>query len=107
MAPSHIAFQHPQHQEEEVEYSQILAHYENRQPEILQIIRLLVEQETPSDDKIRLDAFAQLLAGRYGAVGATVKVIENEARGNHVRAVFADPAYVSDLDAKPALILCH
>ena len=32
----------------------------------------LVTQETPSDDKARLDAFAAFLADRFGTVGATV-----------------------------------
>jgi glutamate carboxypeptidase len=88
-------------------YSDVLDYFSQKQDEILQTIRLLVEQETPSDDKERLDAFARLLAERYQAAGAAVEIIANETRGDHVRATFADPAYVTDLNAKPALILCH
>lgn len=87
--------------------SSLLSYFAEKQEEILQTIRLLVEKETPSDDKPRLDAFARLLAERYRAVGAEVEVIANEERGDHVRAVLADPAYVADPAAKPALILCH
>lgn len=88
-------------------YTELLDYFEQKQPEILQTIRLLVEEETPSDDKARLDTFARLLANRYQEAGARVEIIENAERGDHVRAVFANPTFVSDPDAKPALILCH
>jgi glutamate carboxypeptidase len=85
----------------------LLTYFQDRQQEMLAAIRLLVEQETPSDNKPLLDAFAGLLAERYQAVGARTQIIENETRGNHVRAVFDDPAVVADPDARPALVLCH
>jgi len=82
----------------------LLAWFESQQPQMLDAIREVVEEETPSDDKSRLDAFAERLAERYRAVGAVVEVIPSERRGNHVCARFT-PA--STGDAKPALILCH
>jgi glutamate carboxypeptidase len=85
----------------------ILAYFEEKQPAILETIQMLVELETPSADKARLDAFAQLLADRYAAVGARTEIIPSAERGNHVRAIFDDPAYVADPQAAPALILCH
>lgn len=85
----------------------LVGFYQTKREEILDTIRLLVEHETPSDDKPRLDAFASLLAKRYRSVGFQVDVIPNLERGNHVRAVFANPAQVVDPTAKPALILCH
>jgi len=85
----------------------LVGFYQTKQEKILDTIRLLVEQETPSDDKDRLDAFAALLAKRYRAVGFQADIIPNPERGNHVRAVFANPAHVADPTAKPALILCH
>lgn len=81
--------------------------YQTKREEILATIRLLVEQETPSDDKARLDAFAGLLARRYAKVGMQTAVIPNPDAGDHLRAVFANPAFVADPTAKPALILCH
>lgn len=90
-----------------MDHQALLSYFEHRQTDMLETIRQLVEQETPSDDKARLDAFARVLAHRYEAAGADVEVIANEVRGDHVRAVFADPAYVADVGAKPALILCH
>lgn len=88
-------------------HTAILSYFEQKQAEILNVIRQLVEEETPSDDKARLDAFADKLAQRYAAAGAQTEVIANRERGNHVRAVFADGAFVADPTAKPALILCH
>ncbi len=88
-------------------YTSVQSYFEQKQAEILDAIRLLVEEETPSDDKVRLDAFAGRLAERYRAAGAQVELINNVERGNHVRAIFADAAHVADPAAKPALILCH
>lgn len=85
----------------------LVGFYHTKREEILATIRLLVEHETPSDDKARLDAFAALLAKRYAAVGFQADVIPNPERGNHLRALFANPAHVTDPTAKPALILCH
>lgn len=76
-----------------------------RQEEMLALIGELVSQETPSSDKERLDAFAELLAGRLRAAGAEVTVIPGGERGNHVRATFATPQ--TDPNAQPALVLCH
>ncbi len=72
-------------------------------PKILQTIELLVTQETPSHDKPRLDAFAALLDGRFSQAGATVEILPNATRGNHVRAHFAH----GNTTEKPALVLCH
>jgi glutamate carboxypeptidase len=68
---------------------------------MLGAIRQMVVQETPSSDKPRLDAFAEYLAGRLRGAGASVEIIANVERGNHVRATYAGP------HTNPALILCH
>lgn len=90
----------------------LITHFQSRHAAMLDAIQRTVEQETPSDDKGRLDLFADYLAQIYKEVGADVAILPNNTpdatgilRGNHVRATFmpdgADPA------AKPALILCH
>lgn len=86
-------------------YQTLLTYFDTHHGAMLDLVRQLVTQETPSSDKARLDAFADFLAGRFGAVGAAVEIIPNEKRGNHVRARFAAPS--ADSTAKPALILCH
>ncbi|MDQ3247629.1 MAG: M20 family metallopeptidase [Chloroflexota bacterium] len=88
-----------------MDYQQLLAYFHTNQPALLNLIRQLVTQETPSSDKPRLDAFAAFLADRLQAAGATVEVIANAERGNHVRATFTTPN--TNFTAKPALVLCH
>ncbi len=84
---------------------QIHDYFNDRQPDMLQRVHEYVVQETPTTDKARLDAFADLLAERFLALGAKVDVIPVRERGNHVRARFR--ALDAPEDAKPALILCH
>ena len=82
----------------------LLDYFNARQTEMLSVIEQLVTQETPSSDKARLDAFAEFLAQRLRSAGATVEILPNAERGNHVRARFGPS---SDDGVKPALILCH
>ncbi len=86
---------------------QLIEYYGRQQREILETIRDLVVEETPTDDKSRLDVFAAKLAGRYTDAGLETEIIANTTRGNHLRARFTDPAHVGSRDAAPALILCH
>ncbi|HQY94809.1 M20 family metallopeptidase [Caldilinea sp.] len=81
----------------------LIAYFQQHHPDLLETIRLLVTQETPSHDKPRLDAFAALLAARLTDAGATVEIVDQPARGNHLRARFVHGASTE----KPALVLCH
>lgn len=78
-------------------------YFYRRQGEILETIRLFVSQETPSHDKPRLDAFADLLTRRLAAAGASVEILVQPTRGNHVRGQFIH----GNATEKPALVLCH
>ena len=80
----------------------LLNYFDTRQSEMIDVIRQLVTQETPSSDKPRLDAFAEFLATRLREVGADVEVLQQEARGNHIRARFGPQN-----NEPQALILCH
>lgn len=80
----------------------LLNYFDTRQSEMIDVIRQLVTQETPSSDKPRLDAFAEFLAARLREVGADVEVLQQEARGNHIRARFGPQN-----NEPQALILCH
>ncbi|MBE2240346.1 MAG: M20 family metallopeptidase [Caldilineaceae bacterium] len=79
------------------------SYFQHHRDDLLETIRTLVTQETPSHDKPRLDAFAALLAQRLTAAGAVVEVIEQPQRGNHLRARFTH----GNTTEKPALVLCH
>ena len=85
----------------------LIAHYESQQPRILETIESLVVEETPTDDKKRLDIFAAKLADRYKAAGLETEIIATAQRGNHIRASFNAAAHVINPQAAPALILCH
>ena len=69
-------------------HQQLIAHYESRQPQMLETIEALVVEETPTDDKKRLDIFSAKLADRYMAAGMEPEFIANPTRGNHLRASF-------------------
>ena len=86
-------------------YQQIRDYFTQRRAEMLAVIQELVSQETPSDDKVRLDAFAEYLARRMSGVGAQVDIVSVAERGNHVRARFGHDRHGPDV--KQALILCH
>ena len=72
---------------------------------MLDALRRLVERETPSSDKPRLDAFAEALAQRYTAAGAQVDILSSPTSGNHLRARVGHRAGAGS--ARQALILCH
>ncbi len=83
----------------------LLGYFKARQDAMLDVIRQLVIQETPSSDKPRLDAFAEFLTQRLRGAGATVELIPS-VQGSHVVARFSQGAGAASA-AKPALILCH
>ena len=86
---------------------QLIPFYEQQQSQILKTIGEHVEEETPTDEKGRLDAFAARLADRYTLAGLNTEVISNRSRGNHLRARFQAEQYVDQPEIAPALILCH
>jgi glutamate carboxypeptidase len=83
----------------------LLAYFSEQEPAILATIKELVIRETPSDDKPRLDAFAEYYAERLRTAGAVVDILPCAERGNHVRARLGHGAFPPEV--KPALILCH
>jgi glutamate carboxypeptidase len=70
---------------------------------MLQVLRTLVEHESPSRDKPALDLLAAGLAARLAAIGARVTVQANSRGGDHVLGVFPG----LEADAPPALLLGH
>ncbi len=84
-------------------FANLLTYFSAQKAPLLAVVRQFVEEETPSRDKPRLDAFIAGLAARYAAVGASTEIIDNVTHGNHLRARFVHGAS----DAAPALILCH
>ncbi|MEZ4683017.1 MAG: hypothetical protein R2932_53290 [Caldilineaceae bacterium] len=83
----------------------LLTYFQEQQPAILTQIEALVTQETPSGDKVRLDAFAAYLADRFRDVGADVTVVPNSERVTMSLPAMVPPS--APVEAKQALILCH
>ncbi len=88
-----------------MEYQALLSHFSEKEPEMLDVIGDLVSRETPTEDKPRLDAFAEYYADRLRQAGADVEIVPCAERGNHVRAYFGHDQF--DGTVKPALVLCH
>ena len=74
-----------------------------RRVEWLETLAGLVEHESPSGDKPRLDLLAGGIASRLRAIGGEVSVVTNHEGGNHILARFFDRAD----GCKPALVLGH
>ena len=78
-----------------------LSYAESQRGWLLRAAEALVRAESPSTDKAAVDACGALLAGELRAIGGRVEMLEQAARGNHVRASFG-----GDGEA-PILILGH
>lgn len=81
---------------------QLLPYFAAREADILDAVRGFVEEETPSRDKPRLDAFVAGLARRYAAVGARTEIVANPDAGDHLRTRLGEATGL-----RPALVLCH
>ncbi len=63
-------------------------------------LKLLVETESPSNDKSAVDRVGTIIAEEAGKLGAHVDVIPNQTTGNHVLCKWGS-------GQKPILLLCH
>jgi glutamate carboxypeptidase len=79
----------------------------SRRDDIVSMLRMLVEHESPSRDKPALDRLADRLTGLLVAVGATtIERIPNPDGGDHLRARF-DFGHTGPEAPRPALLLSH
>ena len=74
-----------------------------------QLLKCLVETESPSHDKSAVDRVGAIVADQARKLGAQVEIIPNEATGDHVLARFAPSGAVGEVELpdKPVLLLCH
>ena len=82
--------------------SEHLAYFTARRDQIVATIRELVEIESPSDNKAAVDALSDVVAVKFAALGATVKIHSAQNFGNHLQAEFGGAS-----NAKPILLLGH
>lgn len=79
-----------------------LAYFEERLDAMVATIRELVETESPSDDKAAVDGLADVVAGKFAALGGAVRMHRAVEFGNHLQVDFAGAA-----GGKPVLLLGH
>src|SRR5260370_42368422 len=62
--------------------------FEARKPEMIALLKRLVESESPSHDKAAEDRVGKIVADECRRLGADVQVVKNARSGNHVLADF-------------------
>ena len=74
-----------------------------------QLLKTLVETESPSHDKAAVDRVGAIVAEEASKLGAQVEIIPNEKTGDHVVARFPSPSGrgVRGEGEKPIILLCH
>lgn len=82
--------------------SGLLKFFQERLPSCVELLRTLVEMESYTKDKPRVDALAAFLSGEFGARGAEAEILYEPEAGNLLKAVWR-----SHLPTKPALVLGH
>jgi glutamate carboxypeptidase len=79
-----------------------LRYFQQRNTEIVQTIRQLVETESPSDNKQAVDRLGALIAGRFEGLGGHAKFHRVQSFGDHLRVDFD-----GSRGGKPVLLLGH
>jgi glutamate carboxypeptidase len=67
----------------------LLKDLRGREKEMLRLLERFVVRESPSHDKIAVDAMGQIVAAEWHRRGAKVQIVPQAKRGNHVRAEIA------------------
>lgn len=78
---------------------------ESRTPEMIALLKQLVETESPSHDKAAVDNVGKIVAQECRRLGAEVQVVENTVSGDHVVAHFRPP--VDALSTSGEILLLH
>ena len=84
------------------ELIQTLSYFQERNDQIIQTIRQLVETESPSDNKEAVDRLGTLLAGRFEGLGGHAKFHRVQNFGDHLQVDFDGTS-----GGKPVMLLGH
>ena len=82
--------------------TRLLEFFEQRRDSIVETICELVEIESPSDDKVACDRIGQVLAVKFGKLGAKITRHKSAQFGDHLQAAFE-----SKNPGNPMLLLGH
>jgi glutamate carboxypeptidase len=78
----------------------VLEHFQTKLPDMLQLLKELVELESPSQDKVAIDRLVAHLEQVVTDFGGRAEVVELPERGNHLLGTFGR-------GEEQLLILCH
>ncbi len=81
--------------------------FEARKPEMIALLKRLVESESPSHDKAAVDRVGKIVADECRRLGADVQVVKNASSGNHVLADFHPHPHPPSLRERQVLLLHH
>jgi len=84
------------------ELRKTLNYFQERNNQIVQTIRQLVETESPSDNKDAVDRLGALLAGRFEGLGGHAKFYRTQNFGDHLQVDFDGTS-----GGKPVMLLGH
>ena len=88
-----------------MELKNVLTFAKSQQTSMVEDLEILVNCESPSHDKVRLDTLSTVLVKQFSAIGASCEILKAKQHGNHVRIDFSSSQRNPVL--KPVLILGH
>src|SRR5579872_2948470 len=84
-----------------------LQYFEQRQDQMVNTIRELVEIESPSDNKLAVDRISQILAARFEGLGGRAQLHRSNDFGDSLQVNFAAASRSLSANPKPVLLLGH
>ncbi len=88
--------------------SEILNYLQPRQKEMVDFLRVLVEHESPTDNKKAVNKLGKLLEKELLEIGAKVDVVRQKSAGDHIRAEFdLREDKTAGREDGQVLVLCH
>ena len=78
----------------------VLKYMKDHTPDMLDMLKILVEIESPSTDKVATDKISAYLRDQFAALGCQAELLPQTTQGNHVRAEWGS-------GREQILVLCH
>jgi len=82
--------------------------FESYYPYMFALLKKLVETESPSHNKSSVDTVGKIILEELKSMGASIEIVHNETRGNHIIATFfTNLTKLKNEKEYGFLILCH
>lgn len=85
----------------------LLQFCQEHRDDMLEVLKRMVELESPSDNKAAVDHLGEYLAQEFASLGGKVKFFPQQDCGNHLKADFPGSSSSGGSGAKPVLLLGH